>query len=449
MGLTPPDKYLMARIAMLSVHTCPLAALGGKETGGMNVYVRELSRELGRRGFCVDVFTRCQNGAVPQVVPLGEGARVIHLDTGPCTPLPREQVFHYLPAFVKGVEAFSRSEGITYDVIHSHYWLSGWVALRLRERWGIPVIQMFHTLASLKNRALGGEREPELRVRVEATLLEEADIIVAPTPVERAELVWRFGAAPGRIAVIPCGVDLEMFRPIPREAALAEVGLGSGPLLLSVGRLTPIKGFETLLRAFSHLTEWPDLRLLIVGGGIDDSWNGEPARLHRLAGELGVAGRVEFVGALPQERLPFYYSAAETVIMPSYYESFGMVALEAMACGSPVIASRVGGLAVTVQDEVTGFLIPEGNPDALATRIRALLADPPLRQRLGAAAQHWAAGFRWPRIGRAIVSLYGRVAPGALEKRWHCRSSIQDGSARGRAEGRMNALRERETHACH
>ena len=412
---------------MLSVHTCPLAALGGKETGGMNVYVRELSRELGRRGLCVDVFTRCQNGAIPRVVSLGEGARVVHLDAGPCAPLPREQVFHYLPAFVAGVEAFSRSEGMTYDLIHSHYWLSGWVALRLRARWGAPVIQMFHTLAQLKNRALGGEREPELRARVEATLLEEADIIVAPTPVERAELVWQFGVAPGRITVIPCGVDLEMFRPIQRETALAEVGVGSGPLLLSVGRLTPIKGIETLLRAFFHLTEWPNLRLLIVGGGIDDSWNGEPARLRRLASELGVAGRVEFAGALPQERLPFYYSAAAAVIMPSYYESFGMVALEAMACGSPVIASRVGGLAVTVQDGVTGFLIPEGNPDALATRVRALLADPPLRQRLGAAAQHRAAGFRWSRIGRAVARLYGQVASSALETRWACHPEVADG----------------------
>ena len=416
---------------MLSVHTCPLAALGGKETGGMNVYVRELSRELGRRGFCVDVFTRCQNGAIPKVVPLGKGARVIHLDAGPCGPVPREEVFHYLPAFVEGVEAFSRSEGISYDLIHSHYWLSGWVSLRLRQRWGVPVIQMFHTLARLKNRALGGEREPELRVRAEATLLSEADIIVAPTPVERAELVWQLGVASGRIAVIPCGVDLELFRPIPREIALAEVGLGSGPLLLSVGRLTPIKGFETLLRALSRLTEWPDLRLFIVGGGIDDPWNGESARLRRLASELGVAGRVEFVGALPQERLPFYYSAAHAVIMPSYYESFGMVALEAMACGSPVIASRVGGLAVTVQDGVTGFLIPEGDPEALATRMRALLADAGLRQGLGGAARRRAAAFHWSRIGRAVARLYGQMAPAALETRWHCHSEIPEGSVRG------------------
>lgn len=291
------------------------------------------------------------------------------------------------------------------------------------------MIQMFHTLARLKNRALKGEREPELRVRAEALLLAEADVIVAPTPVERAELVWEFGVDPARIAVIPCGVDLELFRPIPKAAALAEVGLGPGPLLLSVGRLIPIKGIETLLRAFARLTDWPHLRLLIVGGGIDDPTNGEPARLRRLVSELRVDGRVEFLGALPQERLPFYYSAAEAVNMPSYYESFGMVALEAMACGSPVIASRVGGLAVTVQDGVTGFLVPEGNPAALSARIRALLVDPGLRERLGGAATARAAGFRWSRIGRQVARLYRRLAPLALETRWECRG-VPEGSMR-------------------
>jgi len=425
--LAPPLNNM--RIAMLSVHTCPLAALGGKETGGMNVYVRDLSRELGRRGVCVDVFTRCQDRAVSKVVALGEGARVIHLDAGPCGPVPREEVFHYLPAFVAGVEAFARSEGVNYDVIHSHYWLSGWVGLRLRERWGIPVIQMFHTLARIKNRALEGEREPELRVRAETRLLAEADVIVAPTPVERAELVWEFGTDPRRIAVIPCGVDLELFRAIPRPTALAEIGLGPGPLLLSVGRLTPIKGIETLLRAFARLKDRPSPRLLIVGGGIDDPTNGEPARLRRLASELRADGRVEFLGALPQERLPFYYSAAEAVIMPSYYESFGMVALEAMACGSPVIASRVGGLAITVQDSVTGFLVPEGDPDALAARIRALLVNPGLRERLGVAAKARAAGFRWSRIGRQVEGLYRRLTPSALETRWECRG-VPEGSMR-------------------
>lgn len=415
----------MGRVAMLSLHTCPLAVLGGKETGGMNVYVRELARALGRRGDAVDVFTRSQNPEIPRVAPLGPGARVIHLPAGPEMPLPKESLADYAREFVERLDSFRVAEGVEYAIIHSHYWLSGLAAGRLKARWGVPVIQMFHTLGKLKNRAGGnGGQEPARRIVGETEIIGLADRIVAPTPIERAHLVWYYGAPTEKIDVIPCGVDTALFSPMDPIEARRQVGLDDQRVLLFVGRLDPIKGAETLLRAFVSLRR--ELResatLLVVGGTRDDRWNGtgEAARLRRLTVELGIDASVRFLGPLPQERLPLYYAAADCCLMPSYYESFGMVALEAMACGTPVIASRVGGLATTVQDGVTGYLVPEGNPEALAERTAQLLRDDTLRRRLGAEALRWARQFQWETIAEAICALYGELVPGEVARTWRC-----------------------------
>lgn len=415
----------MGRVAMLSLHTCPLAVLGGKETGGMNVYVRELARALGRRGDAVDVFTRSQNPEIPRVAPLGPGARVIHLPAGPEMPLPKESLADYAREFVERLDSFRVAEGVEYAIIHSHYWLSGLAAGRLKARWGVPVIQMFHTLGKLKNRAGGnGGQEPARRIVGETEIIGLADRIVAPTPIERAHLVWYYGAPTEKIDVIPCGVDTALFSPMDPIEARRQVGLDDQRVLLFVGRLDPIKGAETLLRAFVSLRR--ELResatLLVVGGTRDDRWDGtgEAARLRRLTVELGIDASVRFLGPLPQERLPLYYAAADCCLMPSYYESFGMVALEAMACGTPVIASRVGGLATTVQDGVTGYLVPEGNPEALAERTAQLLRDDTLRRRLGAEALRWARQFQWETVAEAICALYGELAPGEVARTWRC-----------------------------
>lgn len=415
----------MGRVAMLSLHTCPLAVLGGKETGGMNVYVRELARALGRRGDAVDVFTRSQNPEIPRVASLGPGARVIHLPAGPEMPLPKESLADYAREFVERLDSFRVAEGVEYAIIHSHYWLSGLAAGRLKARWGVPVIQMFHTLGKLKNRAGGnGGQEPARRILGETEIIGWADRIVAPTPIERAHLVWYYGAPTEKIDVIPCGVDTALFSPMDPIEARRQVGLDDQRVLLFVGRLDPIKGAETLLRAFVSLRR--ELResatLLVVGGTRDDSWNGtgEAARLRRLTVELGIDASVRFLGPLPQERLSLYYAAADCCLMPSYYESFGMVALEAMACGTPVIASRVGGLATTVQDGVTGYLVPEGNPEALAERTAQLLRDDTLRRRLGAEALRWARQFQWETVAEAICALYGELAPGEVARTWRC-----------------------------
>jgi D-inositol-3-phosphate glycosyltransferase len=402
------------RVAMLSVHTCPLAALGAKETGGMNVYVRELSRELGRMGVEVDVFTRSQNPAIPRVVRLDERAQVIHLPAGPEAPMARAQVHAHLDEFVDGIEAWRLTRGVEYDLIHAHYWLSGVAALALRERWSAPVLQMFHTLGRLKNRAarVAGELEPAIRLREEARIVAAADRIVAANVVERAELLVDDAAGAQRIATIPCGVDTDLFAPGDRAAARRALGLDDGPVLLWVGRIAPIKGLDTLLDAVGRLSAaGTRARLLVVGGDADEPSNGHEASLRAQIERLGLGETVRFVGPQPQERLRTYYVAADVTVVPSYYESFGMVALEAMACGSPVIASRVGGLVTTVRDGVTGFLVPESDVGALAERIAALLADPDLRWRIGREGVRWAAQHRWPCVAEAVCREYASLEP--------------------------------------
>ncbi len=405
------------RIAVLSVHTCPLAALGGKETGGMNLYVREVARELGRMGVHVDVFTRSQNPEIPRVVPLGANARVVHLRAGPEAPMPREAVHRHLDEFVTNLETFRRGEGVDYSLLHSHYWLSGVAGLTLSRRWGVPLIQMFHTLGQLKNEVARSseEREPDLRIAEEERIVAAADCLVASNPVERAHLVWYYRAAAEGIRVIPCGVDTELFRPMDQGEAKAALGLGPAPVLLYVGRLSPIKGLETLLEALPRVPRpgEPVPALFIIGGDADEPENGHVLSLRERVAALGLDGAVRFLGAQPQEGLRLYYGAAAVTVMPSYYESFGMVALEAMACGTPVIASRVGGLTTTVQDGVTGYLVAEGDPLVLADRIATILGDAGLRHRLGREAARRAAQYRWPCVAEAVCRLYAEFRPAA------------------------------------
>jgi D-inositol-3-phosphate glycosyltransferase len=405
----------VTRLAVLSVHTCPLAALGGKETGGMNVYVREVSRELGRLGFHVDVFTRSQDPQIPEVVALGPGARVIHVPAGPARPLPRAAVAGHLGAFAERVDAFRRRERIEYALVHTHYWLSGLAGLTLADRWAAPLVHMYHTLGAIKNAVArgSGDTEPAERLSAEIRIAAAADRLVASNLVERADLAWHLGADPARVAVIPCGVDVDVFRPRDPLAARARLGLDAERVLLFVGRLTPIKGLETLLRALAVLKAdglgATRVTLLVVGGVKGDPT--DSARLRRLAQDLGVGAWVDFRGPQPQNVLPDYFAAADLCVMPSRHESFGMVALEAMACGVPVIASRVGGLPVTVQDGATGLLVAEGDVGALAGAIVGLLRDKPRRLALGAQAVEWARRFAWPCVAKAIAELYGELLP--------------------------------------
>jgi D-inositol-3-phosphate glycosyltransferase len=406
---------------MLAVHSSPLATLGGKEAGGMNVYVRALARELGQRGIAVDIFTRAQRRSEPQIVELGPNARVVTLRTGPAAPYDKNWVLDYLPEFVQRIRCFADGQDLSYDLIHSHYWLSGVAALELRKMWGVPVVHMFHTLGAMKNQIattpIWGESDE--RLVIEGRLLREADAIIAATRLDRAQMQFHYGGEAERVVVIPCGVDTAIFHPQNQAEARQRLGLpaDASKIVLFVGRIEPLKGLDTLIRAMALLAESDvvprsELRLLVVGGDAharEDQWGGEERRLRSLVQELGVGEIVQFIGSRTQSQLPLLYNAADVVAVPSHYESFGLVALEAQACGTPVVASRVGGLTFTVQDGVSGFLEAWDDPRAFAGRIQQLVLHEGLREEMGANAIVNARQYSWPRIADRVLQLYQAV----------------------------------------
>ncbi len=409
------------RIAMLSYHTCPLATLGGKDTGGMNVYVREITRQLGALGVHVDVFTRSQDEHVPHVLhELGYGNRVVHIPAGPETPLPKRVLATHLPEFEARVQEFAASKEVHYDLIHSHYWMSGVAALDLKAAWKVPVVHMFHTLGLMKNRVAQTpeEMEGEYRINGERQVLQGVDCIVAPTQAEVAQLQWLYQADTRKVVVIPPGVDLCRFYPIPADEAKEVIGVTCGDhMLLFVGRIEPLKGLDVLLDALAILRgqgifERQSVCLAVIGGDPEadvDTMTTEMARVQALCREHGLQDLVTFLGKRSQDTLPYYYSSAEAVVVPSHYESFGMVALEAMACGTPVVASQVGGLAFLVQDGVNGYTVPSGDPGALAERLALLINDVDLRRQIGAQAAAMAKDYGWDLIAARLLSVYQDV----------------------------------------
>lgn len=405
---------------MISYHTCPLATLGGKDTGGMNVYVRDLSRQLGKIGIGVDVYTRSQDVHVPHVLhDLGFGNRVVHVPAGPEEPKPKDELANYLPEFVENVMSIAEAKGLEYDLIHSHYWLSGLASFDLVKAWQVPLVQMFHTLGKMKDRVARteSERASELRVETELRLLQRADRIVAATQAELAQFQWLYKAETSNVVVIPPGVDTSHFYPIPKDEAKEFVGIGrKEKMMLFVGRIEPLKGIDTLIRSIAQLKASGDIeeacQCLIVIGGEPDSeelMSDEMERLKALRQDLNMEDLIAFVGSRNQDTLPYYYSAAEVVIVPSHYESFGMVALEAMACGRPVVASETGGLAFLIKDGETGFHVPAADVDALTDRLRRLMKDPELRRRMGQNGQNIAKSYSWEKVTKAIESMYSNV----------------------------------------
>jgi D-inositol-3-phosphate glycosyltransferase len=406
-----PDAGVSLRVAVLSTHTCPLAPLGGWETGGMNVYVRELGRALAERGASVDIFTRRQSSEAPDVVEYAPGARVVHLEAGPRRHVDKYDVLDYLPDLACGIQRWRALTGVSYDLIHSHYWLSGRLGLLFADRWGVPMVSMFHTLAQLKNRVAesAAEREQTVRFDIERRTMAGSDRVVAATDVDRAQIVRHYGdLAP--IAVIPGGVDLSRFRPLDQVRARAALGLPeAGRVLLFVGRIQRLKGLEVLFRAFGLLGGL-DARLLVVGGLPSSSLEArEISRLEQLAARLGISERVSFAGAVSHERLPEYYAAADVTVMPSSYESFGLVAVESLACGRPVVATRIGGLRTIVRDGETGLLVPWRDPALFAEALGPVLGDSDLRARLASAARGSVMHFGWDHIAEQHLGLYADV----------------------------------------
>lgn len=399
--------------------------LGGKDAGGLNVYVRELARQLDACGVDVDIFTRRADFDTPDVVELSERVRVISIEAGPAAVMPKDDLFCLLPEFASETALYSLRAGVRYDAVHSHYWLSGWAAHLLKRYWNAPTVHTFHTLARLKNVVAGhAGQESAVRVQIENRLLDVVDHVIAPNPDERAEMVWRMGADNARICVIPPGIDLDLFHPHNAVAARDRLGLPDNPLVLFVGRVDPMKGIETLLDGFHDLRsrEWGDEppKLVFVGGTVEQR-NGQSvpgddlAPVVRRAGELGILDDIIFRGSEPQELLPDYYAAATVCAVPSRYESFGLVAVEAMACGLPVVASRAGGLRFTVEEEVSGLLVPVGDTAALANALDRVIRDRDLRASLQVGARQAAIRFSWQTIGPAMLTLYERLAEGERE----------------------------------
>ena len=396
------------RAALMSFHACPLAAPGQGKAGGMNVYVRQLAAALGQQGVEVDVFTRSHSDAVNPIEQIGHNSRVIHLPGG-APDAPMGTLFDSLPEFLAEVKSFQEQNGLEYQVVHSHYWLSGWVGRQLARSWGLPHVLTFHTLSLIKMQSRVGETEPPARQTTETELVTSAGRIVAFSPHERDALVRLYGADSDRIILAPCGVDLSLFRPLDPEMARQRLGLNGEKVVLFVGRVEPLKGLDLLLQTAVHMETRENLKVLVVGG-IEDG-DPEVSRLQQAARELEVDQVFEFVGRVDQEELPFYYSAANVCVMPSFYESFGMAALEAMACGTPVVASRVGGLSTVIHHGHTGFLKSWRCPEAFANSLDMIISNEDLQASMGRAARGRAEGMSWKSVAGRMIDVYRYALP--------------------------------------
>jgi D-inositol-3-phosphate glycosyltransferase len=423
MGTFPSDRTGPPRVAVVSLHTSPLDQPGTGDSGGMNVFIRAAAERVAASGVAVDVFTRCRGRDGPEVEVLGGGSRLVHVKAGPCAPVPKEELPRYLPEFLGGVLRRQRHEGVHYDVVHTHYWLSGWVGRSTKEIWGVPLIASFHTLGKVKNYslALGEAPEPVARLVGEERVIADADLIVAATPSEAAQLVGLYRAEARRIRVIPPGVDHQLFFPRPRDQATSRIHLAGARLLLFVGRLQVHKGPDVAVRTLAEVVArdpegTEDVVLAIVGGPSGAGHGAEVARLMDLASALGVGDRVMLFPPQPQARLADFYAAAEIVLVPSRSESFGLVALEAQAVGIPVVAAAVGGLRYVVDDGITGFLVEGHDAGDHAERVLELLRDPEAARRKGLAGVEHSRRFSWDTTAGRMLGAY--------------RELLEDGSAR-------------------
>lgn len=409
---------------MISIHSCPLAILGGPDSGGMNVYIKELALKLGASGIAVDVFTRSKYPQLPKIVSLGPLARVIHLKAGEVAPYDKNKIWDHLDEFTTRVINFALEEKIEYGLVHGHYWLSGVVARLLKAEWQTPMVQMFHTLGRLKNLAFKGRehREKRVRIKAEQEIMRHADVIIASTPLEKAHMSWFYKAHPGKIKVIPCGVDTRLFRPLPSLVSRGFLGIKKKKIILFVGRLDPIKGIDCLFEAIDILIDKmqysrAELALYVLGGLNDQNGQGKDAGYFNLQERIKAMKLEDVViikGAQRQEILPYYYSSADVCVLPSFYESFGLVSLEAMACGTPMVASRVGGLPFVIEDGKTGFLVPVRDANRLAEKIAQLLSNGGLKREFGVRAIKKAGSYDWAHVTKRMAGIYNSLIAKSL-----------------------------------
>jgi glycosyltransferase involved in cell wall biosynthesis len=410
------DFPLNRSIALISEHASPLAAVGGIDAGGQNIYVASVARELGRLGYSVDVFTRRDSERLPEVVDYAPGVRVVNVPAGPASYVRKEEMLPLMDEFCDYVCDFARNKG-GYLLSHANFFMSGLASLRLKERVGIPYVVTFHALGRVRRlHQRGADQFPARRMDIEDETIERADGIVAECPQDRSDLTTLYRADERRIAVIPCGFDRGEFWPIAKPFARRALGFAANEkLLVNIGRLAPRKGLDNLIRGLGRLARdhHVNAKLVVVGGNSDlpdPAVTPEIARLQAIAAEEGVENQVLFTGRRSREFLKLYYSAADLFCTTPWYEPFGITPLEAMACGTPVLGADVGGIRFSVADGVTGFLVPPSDPDALAARAAELLADPERMKEMGrAGVQRVQAQFTWPKVAREISMFYERV----------------------------------------
>lgn len=410
------ELRLPKRVALLSVHTSPLDAPGSGDAGGMNVYIRETAQRMAARGVAVDVFTRATNPDVRPIVEAAPNFRVIHVAAGPLGDLAKEDLPAQMVALAVGITEFAEQCGLHYDLVHSHYWLSGQVGWAVARNWHVPLIHTMHTMAKVKNLALaeGDKPEPQTRVLGEEHVVQVAAQLIANTHREAAELIEQYDALPERVRVIHPGVDLDVFTPADgRLAARARLGWEPEDFVIGfVGRLQPLKAPDVLVNALAHMPRQTaggnPIRLVICGG---PSGNGRESltELQRLAERLGVADLIEFLPPVSSAQLADYYRAFNLVAVPSYSESFGLVAIEAQAVGTPVVAAAVGGLVTAVKDGASGVLIGNHDPLAWAKTLTGLGNQPALRERLSIGALHHAQRFSWDTTTDQLLQAYAQT----------------------------------------
>lgn len=397
------------RIAVLSYHSSPLEQPGAGDAGGMTVYVRHLAEALASMGVYTDIFTR-STGTSRAPVPLSPRVRVVPIAAGPDGVVPKEELQEHLGEFAAGIRAFAAAQRISYDLMHSHYWQSGLAGIALRAAWQVPLVHSPHTLGRVKNRFLapGDHPEPPLRIAGEDAIKAGADVVVASTDDELQQLGCLYGVSHDRLKMLHPGVDHEVFRPLPRPAARRELGLRDEAVMLFVGRIQPLKGVDLAIASLEELVPALDRRalLVIVGGASGRNGDDEIARLRDLATRLDVLDNIVFAGPQPHERLPVFYSAADVVTVCSHSESFGFAALEAHACGAPVVGTAVGGLSHIVRDGSSGFLVGSRDPSVFAARLKTLLSDEALRTAFSMEAVASASAFSWRRSADAFLELY-------------------------------------------
>ncbi|MFA5890224.1 MAG: D-inositol-3-phosphate glycosyltransferase [Actinomycetota bacterium] len=406
----------VARVALLSVHTCPLDQPGTGDSGGMNVYVRAVAHRLAEMGVSVDAFSRW-SGNSERVREVEPGVRVIHLAAGPPSPVPKQDLGNHLSEFLYSLLNFDATEatrlgteGPVYDIVHSNYWLSGRVGRLAAERWERPLVHSFHTIGRVKNQNLGSgdTPEPAARIAAEDRIVQTADCLLAPTADEAADLIAH-GARPDRVRVVPPGVDTDVFKPGSRSAARRRLGLDDRrPVVLFVGRLQPLKSPDIAVRALAEVVAAdPELDpVLVMIGGPSGATGIGPEGMRALAGSCGAADRLMLRAPVPHAELADYYRAADVVIVPSRSESFGLVALEAAACGTPVVATDVGGLRTTVRHGATGLLVPGADPAAFARALADILSDPARAGAMGDAATRFARRFDWRCAAAGLLEVY-------------------------------------------